>query len=38
MVERARIARDQLRELYEERNRVQVGTGRDASKEECSRL
>ena len=33
-VEKAKIAREQLRELYEERNRVKVRTGREASKEE----
>merc|ERR1719318_1229768 len=37
-VERAKVAREQLRELYMERNRGKVGTGREASKEEFTRL
>ena len=37
-VERAKIVRKQLRELYEERNRLKVGTGREGSKEEFTRL
>ena len=31
-VERSKIVRKQLRELYEERNRVKVGTGMEGSK------
>jgi hypothetical protein len=37
-VERSKIVRKQLRELYEERNRLKVGTGREGSKEEFTRL
>ena len=37
-VERAEVAREQLREFYVERCRVKVGTGREANKEECTRL
>ena len=37
-MERAKIVRKQLRELYEERNRVKVGTGRERSKEEFTSL
>ena len=37
-VERAKVAREQLRELYRERSKNKVGTGREASKEEFDRL
>ena len=37
-VERAKVAREQLRQLYVERNREKVGTGREANKEEFTRL
>ena len=37
-LERAMIVRKQLRKLYEERNRVKAGTGREGSKEKFTWL
>ena len=38
MVERAKVAREQLRELYDERRKNKKKDGREASKEEFNRL